>query len=248
MKKINIKFMKDEVLQTIKNNPEKYTQKLIDNPDSNQWLIDEFKDPFVVKKLVISDFVLVTENNISNKELAHINALILHDALKNLPAYVLSDEAFWAWINFDKAYNLCQILMPLKVNSSRLKNHYFYSGNSRRGMFFGVISRLFFRAHITYDANNANPYELTQYVNENPQRFRNLTWRNYSNNFELVKRILKIQYKLELLYKEKINTKTYEAIAKYMSQIGSTTYIDIISENDLEKMIIAKFMSSEELT
>jgi hypothetical protein len=241
MKKINIKYMSDEVLETIKENPEKYSSIMLDNPDSNDWLINEFKNPFVEKKLTIADFDFYVDDKENKKDLSFVNSVLIHKVLKNLPPYVLSDEHFWAWINFDKGYTLSQILMPPNKNSSRLKNHYFFgAGGIRRGMFFGVISRLFFRAHLTFDAQNEDPYELTKYVNENPLRFRNLTWRTYSNSHSLVKSILKIQYKLELLYKEKMTTKIFEEIAKYVSQLGSLTYVELIEEKDLEAQIFKK--------
>ena len=241
MKKININYMNDETIATIKSNPDKYTETILNHPTSSGWILEEFKAPYVTKKISIPDFEFDLDEKKSLKELTHTNSIILHGAIKDLPPYVLSDERFWAWINFDKGYFLCQRLMPLKRGSSRLKNHYFFgSGSIRRGMFFGVLSRLFFRAYLTYDKNYGDPYELTKYVNENPQRFRNLSWRTYSNNVDLVKRILKIQYKLELMYKDKVTTAIFEEIAKYISQIGSITYVDIITDADLEKMIMDK--------
>lgn len=243
--------MNDETLETIKQNPDIYTKTMLNNPDSNQWLIEEFKNPFVLKKFTVPDFEFIIDEKMNKIELTQINSELLHKSLEKLPAYILSDERFWAWINFDKGYQLSQILIPLKENSSRLKNHYFFgSGKNRRGMFFGVLSRLFFRAYITYDINSGDPYELTKYVNENPSRFRNLTWRTYSNDFELVKKILKIQYRLELLYKDGINTHVYEEIAKYISQIGSLTYVEMLSEEELEVLIsnkVKKIIASNEL-
>lgn len=237
MKKINVKYMSDDTLEMIKNNPEKYTEIVIKNPQSNSWILEDFKQPYIEKKLTILDFDFVVDSKLNKQDLSYLNSLILHKALNHLPPYVLSDERFWAWLNFDKGYELCQLMMPLKEHSSRLKNHYFFGGGIRRGMFFGVLSRLFFRAYLTCDKESSDPYELTRYVNDNPQRFRNLSWRTYSNNSDLVKKVLKIQYRLELLFKEKITTKVYEEIAKYISELGSMTYVDIISEHELEFLI-----------
>jgi hypothetical protein len=234
-KKINIKYMCDDVLETIKNNPSKYAEIISENIDSSQWIIEEFKHPYIEKKITIPDFEFCTDNKLDIKKLSYINSVLLHKSLKNLPPYVLSDERFWAWINFDKGYILSQILIPINKKQSRLKNHYFFgSGSVRRGMFFGVLSRLYYRAHLTYDAKAGDSYELTKYVNDNPKRFRNLTWRAYSSDSELVKKILRIQYKLELIYKEKMTSHIYEEIAKYISSLGSVTYVELLSENDLE--------------
>jgi hypothetical protein len=233
--------MEDTVVEEIKNNPIKYSNLMSENLNSNIWLNEEFKHPFVEKKLTIPDFELVCDEKIDSKELSFINSKILFEKLKKLPPYVLSDEKFWAWINFDKGYVLSQMLIPINNKPSRLKNHYFFgSGSTRRGMFFGVLSRLYFRAQLTYDNSAGNPYELTRYVNENPMRFRNLTWRTYSNNSDFVKRILRIQFKLELLYKDKISTKTFEHLAKYISQLGSTTYVELLSDEDLENLLIKR--------
>jgi len=252
MKKINIKYMNDDVLETIKNNPSKYADIMSSNLDSNQWLIEEFKQPYIEKKITIPDFEFHTDSKIDIKELSYINSVLIHKSLKNLPPYVLSDERFWAWVNFDKGYLLSQMLIPINNKSSRLKNHYFFgSGSIRRGMFFGVISRLYYRAHLTYDVKAGDSYELTKYVNNNPQSFRNLTWRTYSNDSELVKKILRIQYKLGLIYKDKMTSHVYEGIAKYISSLGSTTYIELLTEEDLESKItekVIKLIDSETLS
>ncbi len=240
MKKINIKFMHDETLAIIKNNPQRYSEIINANLESNEWIIQEFKTPYVDKKITINDFELTNKDKLNKSELSEKVSEILYDTLHELPAYILSDERFWAWINFDKGYQLSHTLMPINEKSTTLVGHYFFTGGTRRGLFFGVYSRLFYRALLTRNDHLGDPYELTKYVNEKPSRIRNLTWRTYSNNIELVKTIIEIQYKYELKYGDKITNKVYEEVAKYISQLGSTTYVDILSKEDLEKLITSK--------
>ena len=237
---INIKYMNDEVKETIKNNSSKYTKIISENPTDNTWLYEEFEDVFLEKKYSIPELDFSNFNQLEDKELAAQVSIKLHQSLKSLPRYVLSDESFWSWINFDVGYEVSQRLIKLSEDrSSTLLNHYFFSGGIRRGKFFGVFSRLFFRALLTYDETMEDPYYLTKHVNYNPNQIRNLTWRTYSNNYDLVKRVLKIQIKLEMSFGKLMTSKTYEYIAKLISNLGSSLYVDLLSDEDLEKLIIS---------
>jgi hypothetical protein len=231
--------MNDEVKATIKNNPSKYTNLIIENPTDNTWLYEEFNDVFSEKKFSIPELDFSNLNQLKDKELAVQASIKLHQSLKSLPRYVLSDESFWSWINFEVGYEISQRLIKLSEDSqSTLLNHYFFSGGIRRGKFFGVFSRLFFRALLTFDETMEDPYYLTKHVNYNPNQIRNLTWRTYSNNFDLVKRVLKIQIKLEMKYGSLMTSKVYEHIAKLISNLGSSLYVDLLSIEELEQLIV----------
>lgn len=234
----NIKYMKDKVTQTIKDNAVNYTNIITSNPTDNSWLFEEFEDPFEEKKFQIESLDFSKLNALDDDEITYQLSIRLYKSLKSLPKYVLSNENFWAWINFDLGYHISQRLIKLSDDkSSTILNHYFFSEGVRRGKFFGVFSRLYFRAELTYDKELDDHFYLTKIVNQYPKTFRNLSWRTYSNNYELVKKILKIQIKLEMKFGKKMTSKVYEKIAKHISNLGSSLYVDLLTHDELEIMI-----------
>lgn len=107
---------------------------------------------------------------------------------------------------------------------------------------FGVLSRLYFRVALTVDKSLDDKYELTKWVIDNPERFRNLSWRSFSSEEHLVRGILKGEKKAVENFKIKENNSWYPEIAKYVSVIGSVRILDIINENDIEFMIYDKMI------
>ena len=125
---------------------------------------------------------------------------------------------------------------------STIRDHWLHAGGNRRGLMFGVLSRMYFRVALSVDENSENKYELTKWVIENPERFRNLTWRSFSSEEHLVRGILKGE-KLALENSNiKENNDWYPAIAKYVSVIGSVRILDMISEDDVKSFIYDKMI------
>ena len=238
---INIKYMQVDVKESIKSNSTTYTKLINENPTDNTWLFEKFNSPFIEKKQTIKALDFDELDDLSDQELSYRVSVMLHQRLKDLPKYVLAEEDFWAWINFDLGYIISQRLIKIsQEKSSTILNHYFFSGGIRRGLFFGVFARLYYRALLTYDEQSEDPYALTKHVNYHPNQIRNLTWRTYSNNADFVKKIIKVQIKLEMHYGKKLNSKFYEAISKHISNVGGTFYVDLMTEEELEFIITKK--------
>lgn len=93
---------------------------------------------------------------------------------------------------------------------------------------------------LTVDESLPNKYELTNWVIENPERFRNLTWRSFSSEEHLVRGIIKGEKKVIDANPDLEKNSIYPEIAKYVSIIGSVRLLDIISEEDIAAMICEK--------
>jgi len=243
MSKINIKFMKDNVLAMIKKNISFVHETMIENEASNYWLYRDFdKSPFIEKKFEINDFELLSSDNY--KDVDFQNSLLLFENLNHLPRYILTDERFWAWLNFEKFYSVALKAMPLNPNKlSSLKDHYVFSQGERRSLFFGVLSRCYFRVERTIDRNLDDHYELTRFVIENPERFRNLSWRALSNQKHLVLGALKASKKVHEEYQGNINNSIYPRLAKEISKFGSVMLIDAIEEEKMYEFAYEKLIS-----
>lgn len=239
--KIIVKVLSDTALAHFIKNVETITEK-IQQFDDNQWILAEFEQPmFSEKKFIFDDFILEDNPESSDKEKDIENHIRLFESLNALPRYILCDERFWLWLELDKFYYVTKRMM--KINSvSTIKDHWMFGRGVRRGLFFGVLSRCYFRVDLTIDENLPDKYELTKWIIERPERFRNLSWRAFSSEKHLVRGIIKGEKKaVEYCKKEKNDA--YAKIGKFVSaELGSVGFLDAYSEEDIENIIFNKMV------
>ena len=243
MSKIHIKYITDEALETLKANYDVVTDKLIENPNDANWLKDLVSgDLYVTKKYEIEEFVLKMPKDDKDRETDLENSILLYERLKHLPLYVLTDEKFWCWMNFEMGYSVALKYMPVKKGSSVFKDHWLLTQGKRRGLFFGVLSRCYFRVALSVDQTLPDPYELTKFVIENPLRFRELTWRAFSSEKMIVLGTLKAEKRILNEYPN-IEEKTdhFAEIAKALSKLGSVMLLDCMTEKDIENYVYKKY-------
>lgn len=248
MSKIHIKYMSDVALATLKANKNEVTNKLIENPNSSDWL-SEFvgDDLYVTKKYEIEDFILKVPSNEKDRETDIYNSIILYEKLNKLPLHVLTDERFWCWVMFDKGYEVSLKYMPVKKESSIFKDHWLFSQGKRRGLFFGVLSLCYFRVALSVDDTLKDPYELTKFVISNPLRFRELTWRSFSSEKMIVLGTLKAEKRIIEEYPNyEENATRFGDIAKLLSKLGSVMLLDVMTEKDIEGYVYKKYKNMVE--
>lgn len=239
--KINIKMMSDTALAYLEKNIDRITDHIKTNED-NGWIKSEFPEPmFIEKKFQIKDFDLIDNLESKDKDIDFKNSVALYEALKDLPRYVLCDERFWLWLHFEQFYSQVKSMMPIK-NKSTVLDHWTFEQGTRRGLMFGILSRMFFRVALSVDASLPNCYELTKWVVENPIRFRELTWRSYSSEAHIVRGALKGEKKALEDSKLAEDNSIYPIIGKYVSEIGSVRLLDAISESDIEDFVYNKML------
>lgn len=241
MSKVNIKLLSEDALIYLRNNAESFAEKIKENSD-NSWIENTIPTPiFIDKKMQIDDFELLDNPSSKDKEKDFKNSITIYENLKNLPRYILCDQRFWLWLHLDKYYEIVRNMMQVS-GTSTFKDHWLHEQGTRRGLMFGVLSRCFFRVELTVIPNeNDNKYELTRWIIENPERFRNLSWRSFSSEKHLVRGILQGE-KRAVSEIGKEDNKIYPKIAKDVSIIGSARLLDCISEEDIENMVYKKML------
>ncbi len=246
---INIKFMTTDAINTLKNDIKKNDAKKVNaliqsNKENSNWLEDFcgcqiFED----RKNKIPSFSLKLASDDNKNQIEYDNAIVLYESLNKLPRYVLTDERFWAWLNFDIGYKYALQSMPI-TSKSTVGDHYLFTQGNRRGVFFGVLSRLYFRVDLTVDDSLTDKYELTKFIFENPERFRNLTWRSSSNEKHIVHGIIRAEKDICEKYESAVKNSLYAEIAKYVSLYCSVRLIDAISEQDIYG-VVYKYMEEK---
>lgn len=251
---INISFMTDEALETLRENSDKVSEYIKENKFDSSWISKIYSGKlYDVKKEKINDFELKISLNDKYKEVELENAIILYEVLKDLPRCVITDERFWAWINLSKCYKTTTQAMPIK-SSSTFRNMWLFTQGKRRGIFFGANSRLYFWTELTVDESIEDKYLYTRFVFDNHERIRQLTWRANSNNKHIVLNVVKAEKKIydkyanDPEYMDAFNKcehgvgthNIYTAISKYLSLYGSVRLLDVISDQDLQNLIYNK--------
>ena len=153
----------------------------------------------------------------------------------------MADERFWLWINFDIGYRVALVYMPIKEKSSVFKDHWLFTQGERRGKFFGVLSRCYFRVAFSVDNSLEDPYLYTKFIIDNPERFRNLSWRTYSSEKSIVLGALKAEKKVLEEYDFQETSDYFAEIAKQISLLGSVKLLDAMSEKDIEEFVYKKY-------
>ena len=239
-KYINACLLTDNVCNQIKRNKEKY-RGLIQLNENNDWVETELPSPLFNKtKFLIRDFQLLPNMDSKDKLIDQKNSIKIYESLKDLPRFIMADERFWIWLNLVKCYAAARSFVHLEKVST-FENLWLQKQSARRSMMFGVLSRCYFRVALSVDEStvSGDKYELTRWVIENPVRFRELSWRNFSSIPGLVRGVLKGEKRAvdELGIED---TKLYTEIAKYISALGSVRLLDSISEEDYADIAYSK--------
>lgn len=244
---INVSFMCENAIDTLKSNTKKANDYIKTWKESSDWLSEMYSGQlFEEKKYKIADFELKTSNNDNYADVDFENSIILYNALKDLPRYILTDERFWAWINFKKGYRAAIQAMPVKSDST-FADHWLFTQGNRRGIFFGVLSRCFFRVALTIndDAKTEDEkYELTKFIIENPERFRNLSWRSSSSEKHVVHGVVRAEKDIYDKYGSRVKNSLYSEVAKYISLYCSVRLVDVITEEDIYE-VVYEYMESQ---
>lgn len=242
MNKINIQYASDELVETMRANP-KIVVSHIQGSSDNGWVKNFISGrAFVTKKYEIEDFKLLMPRDEKDYGTIYRNAVILYEHLRDLPGYVLSDERFWLWLMLEKFYPESLVMMPI-TSESTFSDHWLFAQGARRSIFFGVLSRLFFRMLVTVDIENEDPYEFSRFAFENQYRLRNFTWRTYSSEKNVVLGALKgIKTFLQDYDDVDEDNNSYIMLAKYISQLGSAKLLDAMDKEYIKDKVYDKLI------
>ena len=236
MEKINIAYVTDETYNALKKNANIVTEKINKGIPVEEWIKDYSSEPIEELKFKIPKINLKLSTNGKYSEVDYENSIMIYEALKYLPRYVLTNNRFWVWFILYIAYDASKQAVPLDGENTLL-NMWLLDpvkrGGHRSGIFFNVMARCFFRVEMTVDENLENKYELTKFVIDSPTRFREFTWRSsISNNKKIMLPILKAEKDFHDKYGiEKSNF--YTSLAKDVFLYGSIRILDIIDYNEM---------------
>ena len=216
------------------------------NSKQTNWIYTALKDLdapiFEDKPYRIPDFKLYTVIGANDYDVEYKNGIILYNALKELPPYLLGDIRFWVWLIFEKAYKESLNMMLSSDKESSYLNQLLGAQGQRRGIFQNVLARIWARIYFLVDRDD---FELCEYVSKNPYRFRDLGWRSISNypffNRGYIQAIKEVNSMPEFSDEEDNNI--YTELIKEVTKLGSIKCVDIMTKEDVSDFVRSKYIT-----
>ncbi len=246
MSSIRVMFMKEEAIETLLSNSKKVTEFMKTNPQNSSFLKEIYKGELYEPKrykfnYIDFDSMRFDKDSETAKEDECEIAIKIYETLKHLPRYILTNRGFWMWFEFEVAFKLGLKLIPIKSDST-FPNMWAYKDGKRRGNFFNVFAREFFRVALTIDETKENKYEYTRFIFDYIYRFREYTWRINSdrkNNIFPAIKAAKDLYDKYPDFKE-YETNLYTEAAKQLSLYGSAHLLDSLEFEDIYEYMYNK--------
>lgn len=135
-----------------------------------------------------------------------------------------ADDAQWEEQGEEKKTSANKIL-------DRIGYRYFFKASRGKAFVRQGISRLFWSAYLTYDANNENPYEYTEYFFSKQDIFTSITERSYARNKILVLAALK-----ELKAHPELGRTEIRLFLAKLNQAGAIKVLDFLDKGQAEEL------------
>ncbi len=239
---MKLRFLKQKALNMLEKD---IAENLTKYQAKEDWIDDYFKEKnypnyYFESDIEYDEFELTNTGSESDFE----NAKIVYEALTGKINLVqASDLRLWAFFAHASQWNyMChrwgidQIdpdeedeqsgkKSPVEKAIDRVGFRYFFKASKGKAFVRHGIARLYWSAYLTYDENNSNPYEYTEFFFSKQDIFTSVTERSFARNKVLVLAALKELKKHPELSREEIRL----FLAK-LNQSGAITVLDFLDE------------------
>ena len=236
-------FMKQKSLDALQKD---ISDNLYNYQSKKPWIDQYFSDKnspqyFFDTGKEVEDYQLI----VGGPETDFMNAKIIFEAYKDILNPVLaSDLRLWAYLShglhWDYMNNRWKIdapdeeeeadqetekKSPKEKTINRIKSRYFFGASRGKAFVRQGIARLFWGAYLTYDENNENPYEYTEFFFNKQDVFTSVTERSYARNKVLVLAALK-----EIKSHPELSRSDIRFFLARLNQSGAITVLDFLDE------------------
>jgi len=233
---MKVKYLKDDMLYNLKNNNKKVYEllRIDDNFISLMNFVNEDSFGESLIEFDAFDFIYNSENPIESD---FENAKMIYEKFKHLTESQAIDERFWTGLTFQIGKNYLLYRWGLE-NVKKVQYRWFFYTKHRRSLFYHGLSRLWWYAHLTYDSNREDPYEITKFTFQYPEAILgSLIYRNFSSSkhvrFSIFYALLKYEKSGGLISSSKVNE-----VYKSLSYLAGITILDLIPSDRLEQEIL----------
>jgi len=233
---MKLRFVKDKYLNQLRNLAKEKEQWLEHCDISNPWLTNYFGHEkwYGDTDIAIQERLELTiggpENDVKNSIKVYE---LLGDKLTPVQA---CDPRLWAFLCHETCWSY--MVNRWKPEAERdIRSRYFLDGNDSRALSRNGIARLWWFAHLTYDRDRANPYELLEVLISEQNIQHNLLERNFGRNKIILHTILDfIKSHPEINKKE-----DYERLGKIINRWGGVRLLDCLTKKDIVDYLATRY-------
>lgn len=232
-------YMRQDILEDLKNNAANNIENY--KSESNQWILDEYENPFLEYKRSVDDFdLLVDSTDVGYSDIENVK--IIHSNLRFLTKSEAADERLWAGLTHSVFWDFMKKRWekrPVK-EERQIHNRYFLMGSSsnKRGLLMNTISRYWWIGELLFDEENSEaPYYLIETLREDFTTFAHtLLTSNFTSNSSIVKGVLKpiLTYNKE---NGNLSRDEFTSVIRYANLIGGSYLLDYLSIEEIQEKI-----------
>lgn len=253
---MKVNFLKQKALDALEKdiaeNIEKYQGT--DQWAGNYFISKSMPNYYFDTEIEVKDYTLI----IGGPETDFQNAKILYDVFsESINPVQASDLRLWAYLAHIQHWDYMNVRWKIdgpdkedeeaddvrgeekgeekKTSVNKIKDRigyrYFFKASRGKAFVRQGISRLYWSAYLTYDADNANPYEYTEYFFSKQDIFTSITERSYARNKILVLAALK-----ELKAHPELGRTEIRLFLAKLNQAGAIKVLDFLNKAQAEEL------------
>lgn len=251
-------FMKQDAVDFMKHNMDRlYTHYFHDK--TNKWMEEEYGSNPFSDFLEVPDFELADVDSMSVGEADFENCKILYNNLRMLSESQCSDERLWAGLCNGTFYDYMRRryryptkqLKKKETDASAIISRFFFSVGSksksaRSGFYRNGLAKCWWVGRATFDKDNPNHFERLDVIGANDltTKISDIFFSNtFSSNPVILAGIcdaLKYFRERGQALDEKMHIR---ASLKYLNAIGGVTLLDMLTQEEICKILISRIVS-----
>ncbi len=174
------------------------------------------------------------------------NAVRIHKALPDLTPLQARDPRLWTRLAHVDCWEYMRARWDVeRVGADRnkairfIRERYFITRSESRALLRHGIARLWWNAHLTFDGNRKNPYELTAILLSRLDITQQLTERNLGRCRRVLHGFLSFlhAHQSALLTSGENSRRLIRLLAMHMNLTGGTTVLDVLSQAEIVSLL-----------
>ena len=214
------------------------TQKLKENPSSNEWLEEYFKDHKMQSTLYNFDFELKADYD-DPKKYDFENAKLIFETLENAkigPAIIYNNKFFPALaLQNGYKYYMSHFLSP-KEHIKSVKGTLLFDGDARRSMARNIVGRLYLLVALSVDERKEDRFEYTRYVLNHPG-LRRMAFYTFVDNDVARLAFIKAVIQYEAENNISLSGTKVHKILTHLSCLTNVSHVKIMDEDEVQEYL-----------
>lgn len=239
-------FTDDSVSYAV-NNLESLAKAINDNPTSNGWMDDFFKEHKLQSTSYDFDFELKYDND-EPRKYDFENAKLIYEAFEsaNIGKAIICNNKFMPAfaLQYGYKYYMSYLLNPNEKIKSFMGT-LFFEGDVRRSMARNIVGRLYLLASLSVDERLEDRFKYTKYVLGHAGLRRMVFYTFIDNDIARIA-FIKAVIKYEKEKGTTVSTKKIHRVLTHLSCLTNVSHVSIMSEDEVEEYLYEFIKEIEE--